>query len=180
MIHAHTYKQSDSVWTIFGNNLHQFIYTIRLNRSRNPDFLSHFDSFFAFNFMAYGTVCITVVFFLPLHLSFFHLISLHVNFQLFFSTFFLTLFRIESNRMWKERTKKKMGIVLHAGNITTGATYTPLLLSMDFCIHLFGTYYGNANGDVWVVAQQTLSFMNFASQHNHNQINETKCVAECL
>lgn len=65
------------------------------------------------------------------------------------------------------RTKKS---VLHAGNITTGATYTPLLL-VGF-VFTYSAYYGNANGDVWVVAQQTLSFIKpLALQHILDQIN---------
>lgn len=87
--------------------------------------------------------------------------SLHVSVQVFF-LFFCFLHWNE----WEERKKS----VLHAGNITTGATYTPLLL-VGF-VFTYSAYYGNANGDVWVVAQQTLSFIKpLALQHILDQIN---------
>lgn len=67
-------------------------------------------------------------------------------------------FRIESNE------KKIYIYILHAGNITTGATYTPLFLFLSLslclglriCVHLFGIHHGNVNG---VVAQKTLGFI---------------------
>lgn len=103
--------------------------------------------------MAYRTICILLF---------------HVNVHVVESKK-INAFPIESN----EEKKNK----LHAGNITTGATYTPLFLFLSLslglwiCVHLFGIHHGNLNG---VVAQKTLSFIiTFKfSRYKLNQINE--------
>lgn len=84
--------------------------------------------------------------------------------------FSFMLFALRSNA--KQRTKRKK-------NIARGKYYDRrhihAIVTQWICVHLFGIYYGNVNGDVRVVAQQTLGLVNFGSRHTtYNQIKMKK------
>lgn len=74
----------------------------------------------------------------------------------------------------RTRSARKKGmcvynIILHAGNITTGATYAPLLL-IGF-VFTYSAFCGNANGDVRCCRthhNRHLALVKFASQHTHS------------